>query len=42
MVWVYDTEDFPFFKGEAYHQFHPNTVLGRWVPESYVVPILAP
>ena len=35
LVWVYDSNQFPFFKGEEYHQFHPNTVLGRWVPQSY-------
>ena len=35
MVWVYDSLEYPFFKGEKYHQFHPNTVLGRYVPPSY-------
>ncbi len=41
VVWVYDSTHFPFFKGEEYHQFHPNTVLGRWVPESCVLPQLS-
>jgi hypothetical protein len=35
VVWVYDSLTFPFFKGEEYHQFHLNTVLGRYVPPSY-------
>jgi peptide methionine sulfoxide reductase MsrA len=35
VVYVYDSDQFPFFRGEAYHQFHTNDVLGRRVPASY-------
>merc|ERR1719330_1728426 len=35
VVYVYDTEQYPFFRGEASHQFHANTVIGRAVPASY-------
>jgi len=35
VVYVYDSMAFPFFRGEAYHQFHTNDVLGRPVPKSY-------
>mmetsp|Transcript_125383 Transcript_125383/g.297676 ORF Transcript_125383/g.297676 Transcript_125383/m.297676 type:complete len:354 (+) Transcript_125383:52-1113(+) len=35
VVYVYDSEVWPFFRGEDYHQFHPNTVIGRPVPSSY-------
>jgi methionine-R-sulfoxide reductase len=34
-IYVYDTAEFPFYRGEQYHQFHANTVLGRAVPRSY-------
>jgi peptide methionine sulfoxide reductase MsrA len=34
-IYVYDTSSFPFYRGEQYHQFHENTVLGRYVPDSY-------
>ena len=34
-IYVYDTADFPFYRGEQYHQFHANTVLRRAVPASY-------
>ena len=36
-IFVYDTEVFPFYRAERYHQFHPNTVIRRVVPESYLV-----
>ena len=36
VVYVYDSTRFPFFRGESYHQFHPNDVIGRFVPESYL------
>ena len=36
-IFVYDTEVFPFYRAERYHQFHPNTVIQRVVPESYLV-----
>jgi hypothetical protein len=35
VVYVYDSVKFPFFRGEAGHQFHKNSVLGRPVPLSY-------
>eukprot|EP00929_Paragymnodinium_shiwhaense_P025190 TRINITY_DN15297_c0_g1_i3.p1 TRINITY_DN15297_c0_g1~~TRINITY_DN15297_c0_g1_i3.p1 ORF type:complete len:285 (+),score=39.19 TRINITY_DN15297_c0_g1_i3:412-1266(+) len=35
VVWVYDSREFPFYRGERYHQFHTNDVLGRPVPTSY-------
>jgi len=35
VVYVYDSNDFPFFRGEASHQFHKNSVIGRYVPPSY-------
>jgi len=35
VVYVYDTDEFPFFLGERSHQFHRNTVVRRDVPESY-------
>ena len=31
IVYVYDSTLFPFFRGEAHHQFHPNTVIGLCV-----------
>jgi methionine-R-sulfoxide reductase len=34
-IYVYDTATFPFYRGEQYHQFHENSVLGRSVPTSY-------
>lgn len=36
-VYIYDTAKFKFYRGEQYHQFHPNVVLGRYVPDSYTV-----
>lgn len=36
VVYIYDSDVFPFFRGEGYHQFHPNDVLGRPVPLSYL------
>lgn len=35
VVYVYDSIAFPFFRGEGYHQFHENSVIGRAVPVSY-------
>eukprot|EP00746_Dinoflagellata_sp_MGD_P066702 gnl/MRDRNA2_/MRDRNA2_276017_c0_seq1.p1 gnl/MRDRNA2_/MRDRNA2_276017_c0~~gnl/MRDRNA2_/MRDRNA2_276017_c0_seq1.p1 ORF type:complete len:356 (+),score=49.24 gnl/MRDRNA2_/MRDRNA2_276017_c0_seq1:112-1179(+) len=35
IVYVYDSVEFPFFRGEDYHQFHTNDVLGRPVPRNY-------
>lgn len=34
-IYVYDTANFPFYRGEQYHQFHENSVLGRPVPAYY-------
>lgn len=36
VVYVYDSQDFPFYRGEAYHQFHPNDVVMREVPRTYL------
>ena len=36
IVYVYDSTLFPFFRGEAHHQFHPNTV---WL--THAVPTLS-
>ena len=35
VVYVHDSNRFPFFRAEAYHQFHTNDVVGRPVPASY-------
>merc|ERR1712216_82307 len=35
VVYVYDSNSFPFFRGEASHQFHTNDVIKREVPSSY-------
>ncbi|CAK9050572.1 unnamed protein product [Durusdinium trenchii] len=35
VVYVYDSVQYPFFRGEASHQFHPNSVIQRPVPASY-------
>lgn len=35
VVYVYDSLQYPFFRGEASHQFHRNSVLKRPVPASY-------
>lgn len=37
VVYVYDTAEYPFYRGEQYHQFHRNVVLGREVPDTYLV-----
>ena len=34
-VYIYDSLQYHFYRAEAYHQFHPNTVLRRPVPSSY-------
>merc|ERR1712217_97903 len=36
VVYVYDSETFPFFRGETSHQFHANTVVGRCLPKEYL------
>jgi len=36
VVYIYDSIKFPFFRGETYHQFHKNDVVGRYVPQSYL------
>ena len=36
-VYVYDADLYPFFVGEMYHQFHKNTVTGRYVEDEYLV-----
>lgn len=36
VVYVYDSLMYPFFRGEAYHQFHRNSVIGRPLPDSYL------
>ena len=35
VVYVYDSLRFPFFRAEAYHQFHRNAVLRRSLPPWY-------
>jgi hypothetical protein len=37
-VWVYDSDAFPFFDGEVYHQFHSNFFHseGMPYPEDYL------
>ena len=37
LVYVYDSLQYHFYRGEQYHQFHANTVLGRACPSSYLV-----
>jgi hypothetical protein len=37
VVYVYDSLKFHFYRAEQYHQFHPNTVIHREVPEQYTV-----
>ena len=32
---MYDSRAHPFFRAEAHHQFHPNDVIGRYVPPEY-------
>jgi hypothetical protein len=34
-VWVMDTDKFPFYQAEVYHQFHDGFMLGEQYPESY-------
>ena len=36
VVYIYDTAKFPFYRGERYHQFHANVVLGRACPPAYL------
>ena len=35
-VYVYDSQKYPFYRGEQYHQFHSNPVIGRPLPSSYL------
>ena len=35
-VYVYCSLLYPFYRGEQYHMFHPNVVLGRDVPGTYL------
>lgn len=35
LVWIMDTEKYPFFVGEAYHQFHDGFAFGENYPDSY-------
>jgi len=35
LVWVYDTARYPFYLGEAYHQFHDGFAWGEDYPQSY-------
>ena len=35
-VYVYCSILYPFYRGEQYHMFHPNVVLGRDVPDTYL------
>ena len=35
MVWVMDTETFPFNQAELYHQFHDGFMLVEFYPQSY-------
>lgn len=35
LAYVYDSLRYHFYRGEAYHQFHVNRVLGRPVPSAY-------
>lgn len=35
MVWIYDSEQFPFKQGEIYHQFHDGFMPGEQYPQSY-------
>jgi peptide methionine sulfoxide reductase MsrA len=35
VVYIYDSDAFPFFRGEDEHQHHTNDVVGRPVPEAY-------
>jgi len=35
LVWVYDTETYPFHQAELYHQFHDDFMAGGSYPQSY-------
>jgi len=35
LVWVYDTERYPFYQAEVYHQFHDDFMPGGNYPQSY-------
>ena len=37
VIYVYDTEAYPFYRGEQYHMFHANVVLRRDVPKEYLL-----
>merc|ERR1719203_178106 len=35
LVWVYDSNEFPFYQAEVYHQFHDDFMPGGNYPASY-------
>jgi hypothetical protein len=35
LIWIMDIEEYPFFVGEAYHQFHDGFAMGENYPDSY-------
>jgi peptide methionine sulfoxide reductase MsrA len=35
LAWIMDTDKYPFFVGEAYHQFHDGFAMGENYPSSY-------
>ena len=35
LVWIMDIEEFPFYVGEAYHQFHDGFAFGENYPNEY-------
>ena len=35
LIWIMDIEKYPFFVGEAYHQFHDGFAMGENYPDSY-------
>jgi peptide methionine sulfoxide reductase MsrA len=36
VIYVYDTGLFPFYRAEQFHQYHPNLVIQRTVPQRYL------
>jgi len=36
VVYVYDSNSYPFYRAERYHQYHRNVVIGRSLPSSYM------
>ena len=35
MVWIYDSDEFPFRQAEIYHQFHDGFMSGEQYPQTY-------